>query len=216
VLEHAGLPVVPWKLLEGLGGLADAGREVGYPVVLKAEASGLVHKSDVGGVAVDLRDEQALLASADRMRARLEGAGIAAAACRWLVQAYRPGGREVIVGGHRDPSCGPMVMFGLGGKYVEVFGDVRFALAPLGRGDAERLVAGIRGSKLLEGVRGEEPVASGVAEDVLRQVARLMADHGEIAELDINPLMLAPQQAACGIVDARIRVEPRAGGDPRP
>jgi acyl-CoA synthetase (NDP forming) len=210
-LELAGLPVVPWKLVDRLDHLPAAGEEVGYPVVLKAEASGLVHKSDVGGVAVDLRDEEALSEAAATMSRRLDHAGLSEGSRRWLVQAFRPGGREVIVGGHRDPSCGPMVMFGLGGRYVEVFGDVRFALAPLRGGDAERLVRGIRGHRLLEGVRGEAPVAEGIAESTLQQVGLLMAHHPEIAELDINPLMLAPSAEACGIVDARIRVAPRGG-----
>jgi acyl-CoA synthetase (NDP forming) len=207
-LELAGLPVVPWRLVDAVEELPRAGEEVGYPVVLKAEASGLVHKSDVGGVAVDLRDAAALTAAGERMVRRLDDADVPAGSRRWLVQAFRPGGREVIVGGHRDPSCGPMVMFGLGGRYVEVFGDVRFALAPLRGGDAERLVRGIRGYRLLEGVRGEAPVADGIAESALRQVGELLAGHPEIAELDVNPLMLAPSAGDCGIVDARIRVEP--------
>lgn len=206
ILEHAGLPVTPWRLVGRLAELEAAGAEVGYPVVLKAEASGLVHKSDVGGVAVNLTGPEALREAGELMSRRLDEAGLGPEGRQWLVQAFRPGGREVIVGGHRDPSCGPMVMFGLGGRYVEVFGDVRFALAPLGAGDAERLVSGIRGARLLQGVRGEPPVAPGVAEGALRQVGLLMERFPEIAELDVNPLLLAGDEAGCGVVDARIRV----------
>lgn len=214
ILELAGLPVVPWRLVGSIRELPGAGAAVGYPVVLKVDAPGVVHKSDVGGVAVDLTHEQQLVGTAEDMQRRMEASGVAADQCNWLVQAYRPGGREVILGGRRDPGCGPLVMFGLGGKYVEVFGDVKFALAPLSIDDAERMLRGIRGYKLLEGVRGEAPVDLELARDTLLRLSALLAEHDSIAELDINPLMLAPERSSCVLVDARIRVGVPSGRPP--
>ena len=143
-------------------------KSIGFPVVLKASGDALVHKSDAGGVALDLRDRAAVLQAAAAMSGALGRAGQAPGSWEWFVQAFRPGGREVIVGAARDPHYGPLVMFGLGGRFVEVFHDVVFGLAPLTREDAERMVRGIRGLPLLTGVRGEAGVALGPAVETHR------------------------------------------------
>jgi acyl-CoA synthetase (NDP forming) len=122
----------------------------------------------------------------------------------FLVQQMLSGGREVILGGKRDPSFGPVVMFGLGGVYVELFEDVAFRLAPLIREDAEDMIFEVRGSRLLRGVRGEPPADVEATVQALLAVSRLLVECPEVAELDVNPLLVFGQGVAA--VDARVVV----------
>lgn len=206
VLEAAGLPVAPWRAAAAAGEVLPAAREIGYPVVLKAVSPELVHKSDVGGVALNLAGDEALELALRRMEEALSHSGMEPGSWSYLVQAFRPGGREVIVGATRDPGYGPLVMFGLGGKYVEVFRDVQFGITPLERIDADRMVRSIRGLPLLTGTRGEQGVDLEPAVTALERVARLCREYPEIKELDINPLLLYPVAGEAVVVDARIRV----------
>lgn len=207
VLAAAGLPIAPWRTASGAALVSRAASEIGFPVVLKAVAPALVHKSDVGGVALNLKSHEELSQALSKMEQALGRAGWAPGSWSYLIQAFRPGGREVIVGATRDPGYGPLVMFGLGGKYVEVFRDVQFGITPLGRTEAERMVQSIRGLPLLTGTRGEEGVALDPAISALERIARLCQDHPEIKELDVNPLLLYPGPGEAAVVDARIRVE---------
>ena len=136
-------------------------KELRYPVVLKAVAPDLVHKMDAGGVLVDLRGPEELLAAAQKMTesvARHRGDAAAAGGLGFLIQEYVRGGREVIVGMTHDPKYGPLVMFGLGGIYVETVKDVVFRVPPLTDLEAHEMIRQIRGYSLLRGVRGEAPV----------------------------------------------------------
>jgi acyl-CoA synthetase (NDP forming) len=119
-----------------------------------------------------------------------------------LVQRMLSGGREVILGGKRDPSFGPVVMFGLGGVYVELFEDVTFRLAPLTREEAEEMVSEVRGSRLLHGVRGEPPSDVGAIVEALLALSRLLVECPEVAEADVNPLLVFAQGVTA--VDARV------------
>ncbi|MBP7149187.1 MAG: acetate--CoA ligase family protein [Acidobacteria bacterium] len=206
VLELCGLPVARWEVAGSAGEVLAAAERIGFPVALKAIAPDLVHKSDVGAIALDLRTREAVNQALDRVSASLVRAGLAGG-WTWLVQEFRPGGREVIVGATRDPDYGPLIMFGLGGKYVEVFRDVQFGMAPLGQGDAERMVRSIRGLPLLTGTRGEAPADIRPIYHALRAVSSLAARHPAIAELDINPLLVYPEGGRAAVVDARIRVQ---------
>src|SRR6185436_19435633 len=172
--------------------------------VLKAVAPDLVHKSEVGAVQVDLRSETELAAALDRASASVAGGGHRIAG--WLVQEMARGGHEVIFGITTDPRFGPLLMFGLGGKYVEVFQDVRFGVLPLGAGEARDMVRGIRGFKLLEGVRGEPGADLDLLVEVLLRLAQLAQRHPRIQELDINPFLAAPPHSRAVALDARLRV----------
>jgi acetyl coenzyme A synthetase (ADP forming)-like protein len=204
LLEAYGIPVAGWRLVAGSAEVARAAAEVGYPVVLKAVAPALVHKSELGAVAVDLRDEEELVAALAGMESRLAGAGVVPSG--WLVQELRRGGAEVILGLSTDPRFGPLLLFGLGGKYVEVLDDVQLALPPLSRADAARLVTGIRGFPLLAGVRGEAPADLDALVDVLLRLSQLVTRHPRIQELDLNPFLAAPAGARPVALDARIRL----------
>jgi acetyltransferase len=189
------IPVVPFEVAQAPGDAVEAAGRVGYPVALKLLAPGIVHKSDVGGVALGLGDAEGVRQAAEGMLARVDGpAGL-------LVQRMAEPGVEVIVGGKRDPSFGPVIMFGLGGIYVEVFDDVAFRMAPVGRADAQGMIGEVRGSRLLEGMRGAPPVDRAALVDALQAVSRLLVEHPEVQELDINPLLAS----ASGVVavDAR-------------
>jgi acetyltransferase len=129
-------------------------------------------------------------------------------AASFLVQEMAKGGHEVIFGITVDPRFGPLLMFGLGGRYVEVFQDVRFGVLPLAPREAAEMVRGIRGVKLLEGVRGEQGADLELLAEVLLRLAQLIARHPRIAELDVNPFLAAHDRRAAKALDARIRVSP--------
>ena len=179
--------------------------EMGGPVVLKAIGAGLSHKSELGGVLVGLEGEEEVRAGVreleDRMAsvpgARLEGV---------LVQEWVDDAREVIIGMSADPAFGPLMMFGLGGIYVEVLKDVAFRVFPFTDRDAREMVRSVKALPILEGVRGNAPICFERVEEVLMRVAQLVRDFPEIAELDVNPLMASPDADRCLAVDARVRL----------
>lgn len=178
--------------------------EVGYPVVIKIASPDILHKSDMGGIVLNIQDDAALIDAWDtvmeRARRRMPDAAIWGA----LVQEMAAPGYEVIVGVNRDPTFGPLVMFGLGGVLVEILRDVAFGLAPLDAETARRMIASTRASALLHGVRGAAPADVDAIVDVLVRVSALVRDFPEIQELDINPLVVA--RGGTGAVAADIRI----------
>ena len=206
VLELYGIPIASRRTAPDPAGAARAASELGFPVVVKAEAPGLVHKSDVGAVAVGLESPEEVERSASEMAERLRAEAGTGAPTGYLVQEMAASGHEVIFGISTDPRFGPLLMFGLGGRYVEVFRDVRFGVTPLGRQEAEEMVQGIRGVKLLEGVRGEEPADRELLVEVILRLAQLAQRHPRIVELDVNPFFAAPDRARAKAVDVRLRV----------
>jgi acyl-CoA synthetase (NDP forming) len=204
VLAEAGVPVAPWRLVADSAGVAAAGDAVGYPVVLKAVGEQLVHKSDVGAVVVGLADADALAAAAAGMTERLAARGVRAEG--FLVQRQVSGGREVIVGLTRDPAVGPLVMCGLGGVAVEVWKDVAFRVAPVDRAEAEAMLRELRGWPLLGAFRGRDAADVGAVADAIVRLGALAAAHPELAECDVNPLLVLDEGRGCVAVDVRIRV----------
>ncbi len=209
VLELYGVPVAACRMANQVDTAVAAAAELGYPVVLKAQAPKLVHKSDVGGVVVGITSEEQLRQEIDAMRQRLSAAGHPPTG--YLVQEQiRDAGHEVIFGISTDPRFGPLLMFGLGGKYVEVLRDVRFAVTPLTAAEAKDVVRRIRGVALLDGVRGEPAADVELLVEVLLRLAQLAQRHPRIHELDINPFLAAPQGGRAVALDVRIRVAPSA------
>ena len=206
ILEAYGIPVTPWRFVAaGRTDAADtaaAARELGFPVALKVVSPDIIHKSDVGGVALGLGDEAAVRTAAATMVALLSADRPSAG---YLIQRMAPAGRETIVGLTRMPGVGAMVMFGLGGVYVEVLRDVQLRLAPLLDRDARRMIRDVRMFPLLEGVRGEPRRDIEALEDVLLRVSQLAQRHPRIAEMDINPLFALERGVVA--VDARVQVE---------
>ena len=180
-----------------------------YPVVLKAVAPDLVHKMDAGGVLVDIRGPEELRAAVQRMTesvARYRSDKGGTGSLGFLIQEYVRGGREVIVGMIHDPKFGPVVMFGLGGIYVETMKDVVFRVPPLTDLEAREMIQQIRGYSLLRGVRGEQPVDHEALADVLQRFSQLAEDFPDIAEIEVNPLLVFPQGSDFRAVDARVRL----------
>ncbi len=204
LLEAAGVPVAPWRLARTAGEVVAAGREVGFPAVLKAYGAGIVHKTEVGAVVVGLGDGDALREAVAAMQGRLAAHGEAADG--FLVQRQIVGGREMIAGVTRDPAVGPLVMCGLGGVAVEVLADVSFRVAPVGTAEAGRMIGELRGAPLLGAFRGRPPADTGAFAETLARLAGLAAAHPEIAECDLNPVLLLDEGQGCVAVDARIRL----------
>jgi acetyl coenzyme A synthetase (ADP forming)-like protein len=181
--------------------------EIGFPVAVKLASDTIQHKTDVGGVALGLRDEGEVRAAFDAMRARLEALGRAVEMRGVQVQQMIDRGVETFVGATRDPSFGPIIGFGIGGVNVELWKDVVFRVAPLRDTDARAMIDQIRARALLEGFRGGPKVDKAALADVLLRVGALLAEHPEVVELDINPLLASESGAVA--VDARIRVAVR-------
>jgi acetyl coenzyme A synthetase (ADP forming)-like protein len=218
LLAAYGIPVAPHRFADSERAAVRAAAELGYPVVLKAVATEVIHKTDVGGVLLGIEDEAELRAAwrtlLDRMAAHglRPGAGLEGA----LVQRMLPGGRETIVGMTTDPNFGPLVMFGLGGIYVEAIRDVAFRIHPVTDRDAAEMVRQIRGFPLLAGIRGQRAVDLGLLEEVVQRVSQLVADHPDVLELEINPFLAFEPGGPSAAVDGRVilRPEPSARGNP--
>ncbi len=185
----------------GLAGTADEAvriaRSIGFPVAAKLSSPRVLHKSDMGAIRLNLRDENALRAAFEELRQ--EGMdGI-------LVQQMIQRGVELMIGVAEDRLFGPLIAFGLGGIHVEILGDVRFRVTPLTDQDAHEMVREIRGYRLLEGYRGHPPADVPAIEDVLLRISRMVEDIPEIRELDLNPIFGLPPGEGCLVVDARIR-----------
>lgn len=180
---------------------------IGFPVVLKVVSPDIIHKSDIGGVALDLADAAQVREAFGRMRRRIEDALPDARIDGILVQKMVEGGIETIAGVSRDRLFGPVVMFGLGGIWVEVLRDVVFRVAPFAGGEAGEMVASIRGAPILQGTRGQPPADRDALARVLRRLSQLAADFDAIEELDINPLLAFEHGAIAA--DARVRIATR-------
>jgi 4-hydroxybutyryl-CoA synthetase (ADP-forming) len=204
VLKAYGFPVPKSILTRDENECVKAAQEIGYPVVMKIASPDIIHKSDAGGVKVNLANEQevrnaykSIMASAKNYKSDAKILGV-------LVQELVRGGKETIIGAKQDPKFGPLVMFGMGGIYVEVLKDVMFRLAPIGQWDARDMIESIKTSKLLKGVRGEKPSDVNALVDCLLRLSQLVTDFPEIAEFDMNPLLVLEEGKGCKAVDVRI------------
>jgi acetyltransferase len=177
---------------------------IGYPVVLKVASPDILHKTDVGGVRVDLQNAEQVVDAFDLITYRSLRYLPEARLWGCLVQKMMPPGLEVLLGMNRDPQFGPLVTFGLGGIYVEILKDVSFRIAPFSRGEAESMLQEIRARALLEGARGQPPVDRQALVEALLRVGQLVHDFPEIAELDINPFIVYPAGRGGVAIDARL------------
>jgi acyl-CoA synthetase (NDP forming) len=195
LLADAGVPFPAARLVHSRVEAADAATDLAFPVVLKAV--GLLHKSDAGGVVLGIRDEPALLAAYDDVVARL-----APEACTVEEMADLTDGVELIVGIRQDPRFGPVALVGLGGVLTEVLCDVVTLLAPVTPAAAERGLRSLRGAPILTGVRGRPAVDVAAAAAVVARVTEVAAAHPELADVEVNPLLVTPRGALA--LDARV------------
>jgi acyl-CoA synthetase (NDP forming) len=187
-----------------------AAEAIGYPVAIKIVAEQISHKSDVGGVQLNLRNNEALAAAFDDMLARIHQAYPQARIDGVLVQSMVTGGRELILGGRQDPQFGPVLLLGLGGIFVEVFEEVVVRVAPVSRQAALEMVENLRGVAILKGARGHKPADIAALVEALLRLSQLLVDFPEISELDINPLRVFHETEGCCGLDARMIIAERA------
>jgi acyl-CoA synthetase (NDP forming) len=192
------IPVAPFEVANDPKQASKVADRLGYPVAVKALATNLLHKSDAGGVVLELTDAAAVERESVAMLARV------LYPARLFVQRMIGGGLEVIIGGKQDRSFGPVVMFGLGGIYVEVLGDVSFRVAPLSRTDAELMIKEVHGKRLLEGIRGRAPMDREALIKALLSVSRILTENPSISEVDINPLLVLDHGVSA--IDARVLI----------
>jgi acetyltransferase len=202
ILSTYGIPVIKTETAAEKTEAVDSAKRIGYPVAMKIVSPDVVHKIDIGGVKLDLNTDQDVSEAYDEIltnvkahipNARIEGV---------LLQEYVTGGTETIIGIHRDPKFGPLLMFGLGGIYVEVYRDVSFRLAPIRELSADNMISQIRGSKILQGFRGQPPADTKTIAECIERLSQLSMELPDVAELDVNPLVAFA--SGCKALDARV------------
>jgi len=210
-LAREGIRVVPSRRAETEEEAIEAAREIGYPVATKMNSVDVTHKSDIGGVILNVKDEAGvrkafrdLVGIVERLGARQGGV---------LVSAMAASGEEIIVGVTRDLQFGHAVMFGMGGTLVEVLRDVSFRIVPFSEKDAAEMIEETRGAKLLKGVRGARPADVAALVQLLVQVSDLVARHREIEEMDLNPVIV--HEKGLTVVDARVVLPVQPAGSPK-
>lgn len=206
LLGAYGLPVPACRVCHTAEEAVAFGQEYGYPLVLRVLSPQIVHKSEVKGVALNLPDETAVRTQYCRMREAISDFAPEAEVRGILVRRMIPEGYEVILGAKRDPAFGPVVMFGLGGIYVELFKDVTFGLAPLGPVAAERMIRSVKAYHILAGARGRPAADLKSIQESLIRLGQLIGDFPRIKEIDVNPLIVGPAEVGNVVADARIRV----------
>ena len=206
MLAEFGVAVTDTRLAGSVDEAAAIADELGYPVALKVVADEITHKTDVGGVELGIADAEALREAAQRIHAAVAAAAPGVAPAGLSVQPMAAPGTEVILGITQDQQFGPVLMFGLGGVFVEVLKDVAFRVVPLEPRDASEMIREIQGFPVLEGFRGAEPADLAAIERMLLQLSEFAEAHPEVAELDLNPVFARADGAVA--VDARIVLTP--------
>ena len=208
LMSEAGIPVIESRLAKTKAQAISMSKEMGFPLVLKIVSPGIIHKSDSGGVKLGLgnaaqagRAYSEIMAAAKQANPKAKIHGVS-------VQKMAKPGVEVIMGMSKDDQFGPVLMFGLGGVFVEVLKDVAFRIVPLVRRDASQMIREIKGYPLLEGYRGQEPANITVLEDLLLKLSDFIDKTPEIKELDLNPILAYSDGAVA--VDARVILESKA------
>jgi len=204
VLQAYGLPAPEAGVASSEEAAADVADRIGYPVALKVRSAQITHKIDVGGVRLDLPNAESVRNAYHDIMDQVTDAEPAAEIEGVFVQKMVPAGVEVILGIKRDPVFGPIVMFGLGGTFVEIFRDVAFRIPPFGPRVAGEMIRAIKSYAMLTGYRGKPAADIGAIQEALQRLAQLAIDCSQITELDINPLIVQPEDQGCAVADVRI------------
>ena len=204
VLKAYGLPLPKSALAKTEADAIKIAKQIGYPVVMKIASPQIIHKSDAGGVKVNLTNDteikeafKTIVANAKKYNKNAEIKGV-------LIVEMVKGGKELIIGSKLEPGFGPVIMLGMGGIYVEVLKDVTFKLAPVTDKEADDMIASIKTQKLLQGVRGEKPSDTAKLSECIQRLSQLVTDFKEIKELDMNPVLVMEKGKGCKILDVRI------------
>jgi 4-hydroxybutyryl-CoA synthetase (ADP-forming) len=204
VLRAYGFPLPKSTLAKTENDAVKIAKKIGYPVVMKIASQQIIHKSDAGGVKVNLTNDrevksafEEIVSNAKKYNKKAEIKGV-------LIVEMIKGGKEMIIGSKLEPGMGPVIMLGMGGIYVEVLKDVTFKLAPVTDKEADDMISSIKMKKILEGVRGEKPSDKAKLSECIQKLSQLVTDFKEIKELDMNPVLVMEQGKGCKILDVRI------------
>ncbi|MDA1124571.1 MAG: acetate--CoA ligase family protein [Crenarchaeota archaeon] len=204
ILRAYGFPLPASKLAKSKKEAVTVSKKIGYPVVLKIASPQIIHKSDAGGVKVNLQNTKdvenafdTIIKNAKKYNKKADIKGV-------LVVEMVKGGKEMIIGSKLELGLGPVVMLGMGGIYVEVLKDVTFKLAPMTNIEADDMISSIKTKKILEGVRGEKPSDVKKLSECIQRLSQLVSDFNEIKELDMNPVLVMEKQKGCKVLDVRI------------
>ncbi len=206
VLDAYGIRVCKSGFATNIDEVIEVGNSIGYPVVMKMTSKTTSHKTDVGGVRVNIQSEEQLRNEYNDLIQKLTEKGLIEGLEGVIIQEMVKGNREMVAGIATDPQYGPMMMFGLGGVFIEVMKDVTFRIAPLTDVDASEMIKSVKAYKLLEGARGTTPAQMDQIQETLLRLSQLVSDYSFIDELDINPLLISEKDGEGIAVDGRIKV----------
>ncbi len=202
ILRHYGIPIAETHVAKNIDEAIEHAKKIGFPVVLKIVSPDIVHKFDVGGVVIGIRSEEELVKAYESILENVKAKAPRARIWGIAVQEMVTKGHEVFIGGMEDSVFGPVVLFGLGGIFVEVLRDVSFRLAPITKDEALEMITELKGATILKGYRGEEGVNLEVLADVIARCSQMISDlEHHIKELDLNPVKTYADK--CKVVDAR-------------
>jgi acyl-CoA synthetase (NDP forming) len=202
LLKEYGIPVPDFKLIKSEEEIIGLTKEINFPIVMKIVSPDIIHKSDAGGVKIGINDEkeaelayQEIIFKAKKYNKKAKISGV-------IVYPMVPQGTEIIIGIMKDPHFGPVIMFGLGGIFVEVLKDISFRIIPLDEIDAREMITEIKGYEILKGARGKSPRDIQAIEEVLMKISKLTIENPEINEIDLNPIFVF--EKGLQVVDARM------------
>ena len=202
VLSHYGVPVVKGEVADSFDKALATANKIGYPIAMKVVSKDVIHKSDVGGVVVDIKNEKELKLAYNQILRNVRMNKPSAQMDGVFVQEMITGGYEVIIGGKIDQTFGHVILFGFGGIFVEIFNDVSFRIVPIRKEDALDMIEETKATKILKGYRGRKPADINALVSLLMKTSKMLQENSEIKELDINPVFALHDRAVAA--DARI------------
>jgi len=202
LLKEYGISVPDFRLIKSEEEISGLAKEINFPITMKIVSPDIIHKTDAGGVKVNIKDEkeaklayQEIISKAKKYNKEAQIFGV-------ITYSMIPKATEIIIGMMKDPHFGPVIMFGLGGIFVEVLKDISFRILPIEERDAEEMISEIKGYEILKGIRGETPKDVKSIRDVLMKISQIVMENPEIKEIDLNPIFVF--EKALQVVDARM------------
>ncbi|MGB6607132.1 MAG: acetate--CoA ligase family protein [Atribacterota bacterium] len=202
LLKQYGIPVPDFRLIKSEDEIAGLDKEINFPIVIKIVSPDIIHKTDAGGVKINIKDEKEAKLAYQEIISKAKEYNKNAKIFGVIAYAMVPQGTEIIIGMMKDPHFGPVIMFGLGGIFVEVLKDISFRIIPLEEKDAREMITEIRGYEILKGARGKSPLDIQAIEGVLMKISKLTMENPEISEIDLNPVFVF--EKGLQAVDARM------------
>ena len=202
LLKEYGIPVPDFKLIKSEDEIAGLDKEINFPIVMKIVSPDIIHKTDAGGVKVGIKTETEARLAYQEIIFKTKKCNKNAKISGVIAYAMVPQGTEIIIGMMKDPHFGPVIMFGLGGIFVEILKDISFRILPIEERDAREMITEIRGYEILKGARGKSPLDIQAIEGVLMKISKLTMENPEISEIDLNPVFVF--ENGIQVVDARM------------